>query len=90
MHTQYPMIEEDNENWIVWLCLDLRNKCFLSSRIFENLHICRTDYKKQFMFWKCGLNRFQLILKIRMKNLDHTIKNTLSFEFNGSHCTELR
>jgi hypothetical protein len=52
-----------SDNWIVEPCFTLETKYFSSSRIFENLHTCRTEHKEHFIFWKCGLNRFQLILK---------------------------
>jgi hypothetical protein len=70
------------ENWIMGLCLDPWNKCFPSSRIFENLHTCRTDYKEHFVFCMCGLSQFQLILKKCWPNLMvHTTQN-LTLNFN--------
>jgi hypothetical protein len=50
---------------------------FRAQEFFLNLYTCRTDYKEHFIFWKYALNRFQLILKKLLAELD------------GPQCTEL-
>jgi hypothetical protein len=71
-----------SESWIVELCLYLWNKFLLSSRIFENLQTCRTDYMEHMIFWKCGLNQFLLILKnCWLSLMVQTVQNLDNFEF---------
>jgi hypothetical protein len=90
MHNLTPRIWEDMafqrwlninpsmRNRVIELCLDPWNKYFLSSWIFANLQTCRTSCEEDFVFWKCGLIRLQLILKNFRLSL--MVLNTQEFE----------
>jgi hypothetical protein len=87
LQTLLAVMQTLNRNSAVWkldrgACLDHWNKWFWSSRIFENFHTCRIDYKEHFVIWMCGLCRFQLILKNCWPSLMiHTTQNLDNFEF---------
>jgi hypothetical protein len=63
-----------SEIWVIHPSLDSWNYCLPSSKIYANLHTCRSWHREQLLFWKWRLIRPRLILKNRQPSLMvHTI-----------------